>query len=178
MAILHWGYYRWGWVRASWIGVKTSWGASISPHAKLLGVVALGRVEIGKDVSIGSGTYISSGIISSGCIGRYCSIGPDVLIGPTEHRLDHWTTSPYEAIAAGEPAGVTDLIRNPPIIADGVWIGAKVVILRGVHIGERSVIAAGAVVNRNVPCGEIWGGVPAKFIRRLKSGEFEQELGA
>lgn len=169
-----WGYYRWGWMRASLLGVRISWSALVSPHAKLDGVVFLGRVEVGRSVSIGSGTYIGSGLIASGQIGSYCSIGPDVIIGPTEHRLEHWTTSPYESMAAGEPAGATDLNLDPPVIEDGVWIGARVIILRGVRIGERSVIAAGAVVNQDVPANEIWGGVPAKLLRRLNVDEHSE----
>jgi acetyltransferase-like isoleucine patch superfamily enzyme len=176
MDMLYWGYYRWGWARASWLGVQISWCAQVSPRAKLVGVAALGRVEIGRNVSIGTGTYIGSGLIASGHIGKFCSIATDVVIGPSEHRLDHWTTSPYEARLAGEPAGATDLIRDPPIIESGVWIGTRVIILRGVRIGSRSVIAAGAVVNSDVPSGEVWGGVPAKFLRRINAGDHNEEI--
>ncbi|WP_281421535.1 DapH/DapD/GlmU-related protein [Thermus brevis] len=67
-------------------------------------------------------------------------------------------------MAAGEPLGVTDRPLPPPVIGDGVWIGAHAIILRGVRIGDRAVIAAGAVVTKDVPPGEIWGGVPARRI--------------
>jgi len=50
---------------------------------------------------------------------------------------------------------------------NNVWIGANTVILRGVSIGDGAVIAAGAVVNHDVPSYEIWGGVPARKIRNL-----------
>ena len=53
------------------------------------------------------------------------------------------------------------------IIQDGCWIGACSTILGGVSIGKGSIIAAGSVVTRNVPSNEMWGGVPAKFIKRL-----------
>lgn len=56
----------------------------------------------------------------------------------------------------------TDLPISLVIIEDEVWIGANTVILQGVKIGHGSVIAAGAVVTKDVPSMEIWGGVPAK----------------
>lgn len=51
------------------------------------------------------------------------------------------------------------------VIGDNVWIGINVTVLKGVHIGEGAVIAAGAVVTRNIPMGVLAGGVPAKVIR-------------
>lgn len=174
-ATVTWAYYRVGWLRAAYMGIRIDWRARVNLHANLRGVVAIGAAEIGLDVSIGEGTYIGSGVIYSGRIGKYCSIGPDVLMGPTEHRLDHWTTSPYEAAAAGEPVGCTDKVLPAPILEDGVWIGARVIILRNVRIGARATIAAGAVVVTDVPPNELWGGVPARRLRR--SGESNQIRG-
>ena len=166
-ALALWFYYRAGWVRAAWKGTNPDWGALISPKAKIAGVKYIGKSIIGREVIIGKGTYLSGGLIQTAEMGVYCSIGPDVIIGPTEHRLDFWTTSPYEALDAGCEIGITDKNRVPPIIGNGVWIGARAIILQGVTIGDRAVIAAGAVVNRNVPAGEVWGGIPAKLIKKL-----------
>jgi len=55
----------------------------------------------------------------------------------------------------------------PVVIKNGAWLGAGVIVLKGVNIGERSVVAAGAVVTKNIPSGELWGGNPARFIRKL-----------
>lgn len=171
MVLLSWIYYRVGFFRACALGVRNvDWRARISPKAILTGVRAIGNAEIGRDVVIGDGSYVSSGVLQSGRIGRYCSIGPDVFIGPTEHRLDYWTTSPYEAKDRGETMEITIRSVPPPVIGDGVWIGAKVVVLRGVTIGDRSVVAAGAVVTTSVPPDELWGGVPARKIRNTKLG--------
>ena len=164
----YWLYYRFGWIRAAYLGVSADWRAKISPRAEIDGAISLGTSFIGGDVIIKKGSYLASGVIHCANIGNYCSIGPDVVIGPTEHRLDYWTTSPYEAIACGNPPGITDKEKKVPIICDGVWIGAKVVVLQGVVIGERSVVAAGAVVTKNSPPNELWGGVPAKFIKKRK----------
>jgi acetyltransferase-like isoleucine patch superfamily enzyme len=56
---------------------------------------------------------------------------------------------------------------KPVTIEDGAFIGGDVIILKGVVIGENSVIGAGSVVAKSVPPGEIWAGNPAKFIRKL-----------
>jgi acetyltransferase-like isoleucine patch superfamily enzyme len=57
--------------------------------------------------------------------------------------------------------------QAPIIIGDNVWTGANSVILPGVTIGDYSVIAAGSVVNKDVPGGYLYGGVPAKMIKKL-----------
>ena len=55
----------------------------------------------------------------------------------------------------------------PVVIEENVWIGSKATILKGVSIGKYSVIAASAVVTKDVPAYEVWGGVPAKFMKRV-----------
>ena len=55
----------------------------------------------------------------------------------------------------------------PVIIEDTVFIGAKCIILKGVTIGQNSIVGAGSVVTKSIPADEIWGGNPAKFIRKL-----------
>ena len=60
---------------------------------------------------------------------------------------------------------ITTNISAPIVIEDNVWIGMNVTILKGVHIGTGAVIAAGAVVTKDVPAGCLAAGVPAKVIR-------------
>lgn len=167
-------YYALGNARAGLQGVRVGAGARISPFATVAGAHSIGRATIGRDVVMGEGSYVSSGQVMSGRIGAWCSIGYDVVIGPTEHDPDAATTSPTLARRRGLPPGAAEREVPPPVIDDEVWIGARVVVLRGVRIGHGAVIAAGAVVNRDVAPGEIWGGVPARFIRR-RAGLGEQE---
>ena len=55
----------------------------------------------------------------------------------------------------------------PVVIEDNVFIGARCIILKGVTIGENSVVGAGSVVTKSIPANEIWAGNPAKFIRKI-----------
>ena len=52
----------------------------------------------------------------------------------------------------------------PIVVERDVWLGVNVVVLKGVRVGEGAIVGAGAVVTKSVPCGEIWGGVPARRI--------------
>lgn len=56
---------------------------------------------------------------------------------------------------------------KPVIIRQGAFIGASSIILKGVEIGERSVVGAGSVVTRSIPADELWAGNPAVFIRKI-----------
>lgn len=58
---------------------------------------------------------------------------------------------------------------DPVLIKKGAFIGASSIILKGVTVGERSIVAAGSVVTKSIPDDEIWGGNPAKFIKKLSS---------
>lgn len=88
-------------------------------------------------------------------------IGNDVLIGPgTVIATVNHATDPEKRL--GHIA-----VMKPVKICDNVWIGSNCSILPGVTIGENSVVAAGAVVDKDVPANCIVGGVPARVIREL-----------
>jgi len=161
-------YYVMGYIRASLMGVKLGKGAKISPKASLKNAYYIGNATIGSTVVLGEGSYINSGQIITGTIGKYCSIAYNVIIGPTEHDTEFITMSPSKAIKLGLFLEDIEKDKLPPIIEDEVWIGANVIVLKGVIIGTGAVIAAGAVVTKNIPPMEIWGGVPARFIKERK----------
>jgi acetyltransferase-like isoleucine patch superfamily enzyme len=56
----------------------------------------------------------------------------------------------------------------PVVLEQGVWLGARVTVLKGVTIGRSSVVAAGSVVTRDIPPGVLAGGMPAKVLRKLE----------
>ncbi|KAA9041625.1 hypothetical protein FW778_06280 [Ginsengibacter hankyongi] len=60
-----------------------------------------------------------------------------------------------------------EFVTAPVEIAENVWIGAKASILKGIQIGEFSVIAASAVVTKSVPSFQVWAGIPAKFMKQV-----------
>lgn len=112
-------------------------------------------------ITIGEGTTINrnSLLLAKVKIGKYCSIAPNVVIVGANHIFKD--TSKTIKSQGSELKGI--------IIEDDVWIAANSTILDGVHIGKGSVIAAGAVVNKNVPEYSIVGGVPAKVIKFRKN---------
>ncbi len=111
------------------------------------------NVEIGDDVDFALGVMVTT---------KYgVKIGKRVLIGFGAKIL-----SGYHIIPPGS-GRIFDTGDNGSkiIIEDDVWIGANSIILDGVHIGEGAIIAAGCVVNKDVPSFAVVGGVPAKIIK-------------
>lgn len=90
-----------------------------------------------------------------------CKIGEYTLIGPECHAIirNHRFSDLYTPITLKG-----DETESPPQIERNVWIGARVTLLPNVRIGEGAIVAAGAVVNRDVPPYKIVGGVPARII--------------
>lgn len=114
-----------------------------------------GQLEIGEYTFIGRITEIE--VVKSVKVGRYCIIAPGVYI--TDHN---------HSTGIGEPMFRQPCKTAPVEIGDDVWIGANSVILPGVNIGNGAVVAAGAVVSKDVPPLAIVGGVPASIIRYRK----------
>lgn len=105
-------------------------------------------------LSIGSMFINKGSMIECAChisIGDDCLFGSDVLIRDSDgHVIDN----------------NLDRVSIPIIIEDHVWIGSRAMVLKGVRIGKGAVVAAGAVVTRDVPAGCLVAGVPAKVIRK------------
>jgi acetyltransferase-like isoleucine patch superfamily enzyme len=98
-------------------------------------------------------------------IGRYVSVGPNVLRFGAAHPLDRLTMHPYWYQPALGFAAAEDVPRTALHIEAEVWIGANAVILPGcTRIGVGAVIGAGAVVTKDVPDFAVMGGVPARQI--------------
>jgi len=148
------------------------------PRVRLRGrphVSARGRVRIGDDVSIhsflhrvqlsagpgatldiGEGTFINNGTVLSArdrvSIGRNCQIAPHVIAMDCDfHGVDDRSEAP----------------TAPIIVEDDVWLATRVTLLKGVRIGQGSVVAAGSVVTKDVPPYTLVAGVPARPIRSI-----------
>ena len=121
-------------------------------------------------VTVGKGTYGELDIRHFGnpdekvVIGAYCSIGPEcVFMTGGEHRYDGLSTYPFRTkLGLCENESIT---RGPVVLEDDVWLGLRVTVMSGVTIGRGAVVAAGAVVTKDVPAYAIVGGVPAKVIK-------------
>jgi acetyltransferase-like isoleucine patch superfamily enzyme len=124
-----------------------------------------------QNADIGAFSYVShNSIIESATVGRYCSIGPNCVIGFGDHPLHLISTSPriyYNPGCVGDQAARSFKAANYTrvVIKNDVWIGANAVIKNGVVVGNGAVIGAGAVVTQNVPDYAIAVGVPAKVVK-------------
>lgn len=174
------GLWRNGWavIRARWhlrraaeLGPRVRlWGRPaiscqgrliVGDRARLVSTVATLELAVGPnaELRIGEGAFINYGTSIAATerveIGPQCSIGTYVTLMDNDfHRL--------------EPERRNERPESRPIVLEAnVWLGAKVIVLRGVRIGEGSVIAAGSVVTRDIPPRSLAAGVPAKVIRRL-----------
>jgi maltose O-acetyltransferase len=106
---------------------------------------------------IGAGTYVNRYTMFD--VSERIEVGHNCLIGPFCYLTDHDHGTESSALFADQP-----LASNPVRVGNNVWIGAGVIILKGVNIGANAVIGAGAVVTRDVPSGETVAGVPARRI--------------
>lgn len=114
--------------------------------------------DYGKNISVGKNVFINSGCCFQDqggiTIGDNALIGQQVVIATLNHDLC--------------PKKRANMLPAPVVIGNNVWIGAHATVLAGVTIGDNSVVAAGAVVTKNVPANTVVGGVPAKVIKDIK----------
>lgn len=149
-------------------------------HTLRLVFYQLAGVKLGKDthfhtgtqffnprgVEVGEGTIVGQGVFLDGrdklIIGKYTDIASEVMIYNSEHDIN---AEDFAATSA------------PVEIGDYCFIGPRVIILPGVKIGKGAVVAAGAVVTKNVPEFAIVGGVPAQVIGERKNKDLHYKLG-
>nr|WP_315197205.1 sugar O-acetyltransferase [uncultured Flavobacterium sp.] len=115
------------------------------------------HINYGKHTKIGKNVFINFDCVFLDLGG--ITIEDNVLIGPKVSLLTE-----------GHPTAIEDrhsLIPKPILIKKNAWIGANATILQGVTIGENSIVAAGAVVSKDVPDNTIVGGIPARFLKTI-----------
>ncbi len=117
-------------------------------------------VEIGKGTIVGQNAFLDGRDRLK--IGQNVDIASDVMIYNSEHDIN---SDFFEAVNA------------PVVIGDYVFIGPRAIILPGVNIGKGAVVAAGAVVTKDVPEYAIVGGVPAKIIGERQIKDLKYKLG-
>lgn len=159
--------------------IKVKNGLTIGDNCQI-NSLSKGGIEFGHNVSLGSGTIIEcTGVIrelgeslvignrvgfAQNCfievrgsitIGDDCIFGPGVSLAAENHNFNDLKT----------PIRLQGATRKGINIGSDCWIGTKASILDGVTIGKGCVIAAGAVVNKNIPDYSVVGGIPAKIIK-------------
>ena len=160
-------------------------------RSRLMGQVTLGegsqayQSTVSGPVSIGRHTYLSGPSIdilahlNPISIGNFCSIARGTQIQEYNHQTEGLTTAflsrrmdPRLGLSSEEICS-----KGPITIGHDVWIGANSIIVSGVTVGTGAVIAAGAVVTKDVPAYGIVAGNPAKILRyRIASEELREEL--
>jgi maltose O-acetyltransferase len=117
------------------------------------------RCDYGYNVHVGDGFYANVDcVFLDVCridVGRNCLLGPGVHVYTATHPIDAATR--IEGPERGDPVTV----------GDDVWLGGRAVINPGVTVGDRSVVASGAVVTRDVPSDVVVGGNPATVVKEL-----------
>jgi acetyltransferase-like isoleucine patch superfamily enzyme len=150
-------------------------------HGNVLEMLREGRLELGDGVlfepnvwltgagaariRIGDGTFLNMGVQVASLelveIGAHCMFANGCFVTDADHRFD----DPEKPVPW---QGFTT--KGPTRIGDNVWCGANVVITSGVTVGERCVIGANSVVNRDLPAFSIAVGAPAKVVKTIEYG--------
>ena len=131
--------------------------------------VSIGRrfeVAGAENITMGHDVYLGSGAIllttrAKIIMGDYVMSGPNLTIVTGDHRADV-LDRPMMSLTEEEKLSEND---QDVVVGSDVWIGSGVTLLKGVHVADHCVIAAGAVVTKDIgPEYSIWGGVPARCI--------------
>src|SRR5690349_16340549 len=154
--------------------------AAIGQCCEILGGTAI------EHASLGDYSYLGRNcLVADAEIGKFCAVAASVRIGAPNHPLDRpsqhrFTYCPeyYSADAARDHAFFRDRRADRVVIGNDVWIGHAVIVMPGVTVGDGAVLAAGAVVTRDVAPYTIVGGVPAKQIRERFSRDIAARLSA
>jgi maltose O-acetyltransferase len=141
------------------VGDRVTFGDSKSPKSGNGAILVQARDE-GSLIIIGEKTAFSNNV--SLIARKRIEIGPYCLLGDGVRIVD----ADFHGIQPDErrkTSGENECVR----IGENVWLGSRVMVLKGVTIGDGSIIAAGAVVTSDIPASVIAGGVPAKVIKRF-----------
>ncbi len=134
-----------------------------------LTILEKGKITIGDYTLIGNKTVIQAW--DNVTIGAYCMISPDVWIQDNNSHSIYAQDRLVDMLGSRDfnDTGIdtTEAVKKPIFIGNHVWIGRRAMILKGVSIGDRAVVAAGAVVTHDVPPDTIVAGNPAVVVKKI-----------
>lgn len=134
-------------------------GATLGSRAVIYSSIRISRklkLSVGTESFIGIRSVFVGGARSSVTIGSHCDISDNV----------HFVTGTHEFDATGKRTAGKGYSKDI-VVGDGVWIGYNALILPGVTIGDKAMIAAGTVVHKDVPARTVVAGNPMKLIRGI-----------
>lgn len=137
-------------------GMRVAYPVHIWAPLEVRPIGAASRIYIGKDTFINSQVRFAARAPGGIRIGERVLVGPGCYFETANHALEI------------DESRKRITVPRPIVVESDVWLGARVTVLPGVHIGRGSVVAAGAVVTRDVEPFTLVSGVPARVLRRLK----------
>lgn len=139
-----------------WSDIHMENGVALDEGVVLLasGPASRDKIHIGRNVYLNRNTFIDASVS--------VSIGAETMIGPNCYITDH-----DHQIQPGKAPGSGGLESRPTQIGERVWLGAAVIVLKGVSIGKGSIVGAGSVVTKDIPEHSVAVGSPAKVVRSV-----------
>lgn len=143
------------------IGENFVLGNSIKNNAT--GITGRCKIDVRNNANLIIGNNVGITLTTITCFNQV-RIDDNVKIGFGTHIMD----TDFHSIDPAIRSTTDDDVKTAPIhIKRNAFIGAHCFIMKGVTIGENSIVGAGSVVTKSIPDNEIWGGNPAKFIRKV-----------
>jgi len=179
---IKWILYRRFFLGKNVQGFSAHWNSYADHRSEFKEYTRLGTKTRIDNSSIGRCTYVAGAQVRNADVGAFCSIGPEVLIGGLGKHPVNWISSHPAFYSPLKQAGFSFVSESKfdelkkTVVGNDVWIGARSMILDGVRLGDGAVVAAGAVVTKDVPAYSIVGGVPAKEIRKRFDDEVIEHL--
>lgn len=163
-------------------GFRAHWRTFVDTRSQLSEFNRLHGACLILESRLGAHTYATNARIACTSVGKFCSIGPQTLIGGLGRHPSDWVSTHPAFYSTLGVTGMTfaqgthfEELRETRIGND-VWIGARAIVLDGVTVGDGAIIAAGAVVTRDVAPYTIVGGVPARPLRTRVAPELVPRL--